>query len=145
MSYPGNQHVTTVPPPLFDNGVAMRIAIGVSYDGSPFEGWQSQASGNTVQDRLEAALARIAGVLADTAAVTLEYADSRIDMVADLDLASEGSAASVVGAWADGSLSSSSVSRTSAKAPDRYGFAMRGQTYSAIQVILPIWASARAI
>jgi tRNA pseudouridine38-40 synthase len=39
----------------------MRIAIGVSYDGSPFEGWQSQASGNTVQDHLESALARIAG------------------------------------------------------------------------------------
>jgi len=30
------------------------------------------------------------------------------------------------------------------KAPDRYGIAMRGQTYSAIQVILPIWASAGA-
>jgi multiple sugar transport system substrate-binding protein len=28
------------------------------------------------------------------------------------------------------------------KAPDRYGIAMRGQTYSAIQVIQPIWASA---
>lgn len=28
------------------------------------------------------------------------------------------------------------------KAPDRYGIAMRGQTYSAIQVILPIWHSA---
>jgi multiple sugar transport system substrate-binding protein len=28
------------------------------------------------------------------------------------------------------------------KAPDRYGIAMRGQTYSAIQVILPIWYSA---
>ncbi|MCC7046824.1 MAG: extracellular solute-binding protein [Alphaproteobacteria bacterium] len=28
------------------------------------------------------------------------------------------------------------------KAPDRYGIAMRGQTYSAIQVILPIWFSA---
>lgn len=28
------------------------------------------------------------------------------------------------------------------KAPDRYGFAMRGQTASAIQVIFPIWASA---
>ena len=28
------------------------------------------------------------------------------------------------------------------KAPDRYGIAMRGQTYSAIQIILPIWASA---
>jgi len=39
-----------------------------------------------------------AGVQADTAAVTLEYAASRIDLVADLDLAAEGSAASVVGA-----------------------------------------------
>ncbi len=39
-----------------------------------------------------------AGVQADTAAVTLEYADSRIQMVADLDLAAEGSAASLVGA-----------------------------------------------
>jgi multiple sugar transport system substrate-binding protein len=28
------------------------------------------------------------------------------------------------------------------KAPDRYGYAMRGQKYSAIQVILPIWHSA---
>ncbi len=28
------------------------------------------------------------------------------------------------------------------KAPDRYGFAMRGQTASAIQIIFPIWASA---
>jgi multiple sugar transport system substrate-binding protein len=28
------------------------------------------------------------------------------------------------------------------KAPDRYGIALRGQTYSAIQVIMPIWASA---
>ncbi|HET9042432.1 MAG TPA: tRNA pseudouridine(38-40) synthase TruA, partial [Burkholderiales bacterium] len=39
----------------------MRIAIGVAYDGRPFNGWQSQPSGNTVQDRLEAALAEIAG------------------------------------------------------------------------------------
>jgi tRNA pseudouridine38-40 synthase len=38
----------------------MRIALGISYDGSGFEGWQSQPSGNTVQDRLEAALGRIA-------------------------------------------------------------------------------------
>ena len=40
----------------------------------------------------------VAGVEADTAAVTLEYAESRIDLVADLDLASEGSSASLVGA-----------------------------------------------
>ena len=39
----------------------MRVAIGVAYDGGPFDGWQSQPSGNTVQDRLEAALAAIGG------------------------------------------------------------------------------------
>lgn len=40
----------------------MKIAIGVAYDGAGFEGWQSQPSGNTVQDHLEQALGRIAGV-----------------------------------------------------------------------------------
>ncbi|HEU4464118.1 MAG TPA: translocation/assembly module TamB domain-containing protein, partial [Gemmatimonadota bacterium] len=39
-----------------------------------------------------------AGVQADTAAVTLEYAASRIQLVADLDLTTEGSSASLVGA-----------------------------------------------
>jgi tRNA pseudouridine38-40 synthase len=39
----------------------MRIALGVSYDGSPYAGWQSQPGGNTVQDALERALAGIAG------------------------------------------------------------------------------------
>jgi tRNA pseudouridine38-40 synthase len=39
----------------------MRIALGVSYDGAAFNGWQSQPSRNTVQDRLEHALASIAG------------------------------------------------------------------------------------
>lgn len=38
----------------------MRIALGLSYDGAGFEGWQSQPSGNTVQDRLEAALSTVA-------------------------------------------------------------------------------------
>jgi tRNA pseudouridine38-40 synthase len=38
----------------------MKIAIGVAYDGSAFEGWQSQPSGRTVQDHLERALAGIA-------------------------------------------------------------------------------------
>ena len=38
----------------------MRIALGVEYDGSPFCGWQSQASGCTVQDTLQAALSNIA-------------------------------------------------------------------------------------
>lgn len=40
----------------------MKIALGVAYDGAGFEGWQSQPSGKTVQDHLERALGRIAGV-----------------------------------------------------------------------------------
>ena len=39
----------------------MKIAIGIEYDGSRFHGWQSQPSGDTVQDQLERALACIAG------------------------------------------------------------------------------------
>ena len=39
----------------------MKIAIGIEYDGSRFHGWQSQPSGDTVQDHLEHALATIAG------------------------------------------------------------------------------------
>ena len=36
----------------------MRVALGLSYNGQPYQGWQSQLSGQTVQDRLEAALTR---------------------------------------------------------------------------------------
>jgi tRNA pseudouridine38-40 synthase len=38
----------------------MRVALGLSYDGTAYEGWQSQSSGRTVQDRLEHALGRFA-------------------------------------------------------------------------------------
>jgi tRNA pseudouridine38-40 synthase len=38
----------------------MRLALGISYQGQAYEGWQSQLSGRTVQDRLEAALAEFA-------------------------------------------------------------------------------------
>ena len=38
----------------------MRIALGLEYDGAAFAGWQTQPHGNTVQDALERALARIA-------------------------------------------------------------------------------------
>lgn len=34
----------------------MRIALGLSYDGTAFQGWQTQPGGQTVQDVLEAAL-----------------------------------------------------------------------------------------
>src|SRR5215471_11548489 len=47
----------------------MRFAIGVSYCGAGLEGWQSQPSGNTVQDHLERALSEIGGEpIAHTAA-----------------------------------------------------------------------------
>jgi len=39
----------------------MRVALGICYDGGRFGGWQSQPSGDTVQDHLERALAKIAG------------------------------------------------------------------------------------
>jgi tRNA pseudouridine38-40 synthase len=38
----------------------MRLKLTIAYDGAPFAGWQSQAGGNTVQDIIETALARVA-------------------------------------------------------------------------------------
>src|SRR3569832_111206 len=38
----------------------MRLALGVSYLGTSYEGWQSQLSRNTVQDKLEDALGQFA-------------------------------------------------------------------------------------
>ena len=38
----------------------MRVVLGLSYSGAGYLGWQSQPGGQTVQDRLEAALARFA-------------------------------------------------------------------------------------
>lgn len=36
----------------------VRLALGISYNGQAYDGWQSQPSGRTVQDHLEAALQR---------------------------------------------------------------------------------------
>jgi tRNA pseudouridine38-40 synthase len=44
----------------------VRLALGISYSGQAYEGWQSQPSGRTVQDRLEAALQRFATVPVST-------------------------------------------------------------------------------
>ncbi len=38
----------------------MRLALGISYQGQAYAGWQSQRGGNTVQDQLEAALSEFA-------------------------------------------------------------------------------------
>ena len=38
-----------------------RLRFVVAYDGRPFDGWQSQARGNTIQDHLETALSHLCG------------------------------------------------------------------------------------
>jgi len=38
-----------------------RVALGVSYDGAPWQGWQTQPSAQTVQDQIEQAIARFVG------------------------------------------------------------------------------------
>jgi len=38
----------------------VRVALGIAYRGSAYSGWQSQPSGRTVQDRLQAALSDFA-------------------------------------------------------------------------------------
>lgn len=40
--------------------MAVRIALGIEYDGSPYSGWQSQPDGRTVQDVLQKAISQIA-------------------------------------------------------------------------------------
>jgi tRNA pseudouridine38-40 synthase len=46
--------------------VAVRLALGLEYDGRAFCGWQTQPAGCAVQDALEAALARIHGAPVQT-------------------------------------------------------------------------------
>ena len=38
----------------------MRVALGISYRGTAYHGWQSQPGGQTVQDRVDAALSAFA-------------------------------------------------------------------------------------
>ena len=41
---------------------AGRVALGIAYRGQAYHGWQSQPDGNTVQDKLERALAEFVGL-----------------------------------------------------------------------------------
>jgi tRNA pseudouridine38-40 synthase len=47
-------------------GAPQRVALGVSYRGTAYHGWQSQPDGNTVQDRLERALSSFAATAVTT-------------------------------------------------------------------------------
>ncbi len=48
-----------------------RIALGLSYAGQGYLGWQSQTGGNTIQDKLEAALAAFCGLAKGERVITL--------------------------------------------------------------------------
>ena len=70
----------------------------IAYDGQAFEGWQSQPSGNTIQDHLERALAEIKGVPQGTrihgsgrtdAGVHAEGQVAHVDVPAGLGLSAE--------------------------------------------------------
>ncbi len=47
---------------LASGAASSRLALGISYRGTAYHGWQSQPDGCTVQDRLEQALAQFAGL-----------------------------------------------------------------------------------
>ena len=51
---------TSIAPTSFGQAFAQRLAIGLSYRGSAYHGWQSQADGLTLQDKLESALSKFA-------------------------------------------------------------------------------------
>ena len=44
----------------------MRLALGLAYDGTSFSGWQTQPTGDAVQDALERSLSALAGHRVDT-------------------------------------------------------------------------------
>lgn len=49
-----------MPEPQSTEPATCRYALGIEYDGSHFCGWQSQLSGDSVQDAVERALAKVA-------------------------------------------------------------------------------------
>lgn len=77
----------------------MRIALGIEYDGSAFEGWQTQPHGRTVQDALEAALAEVAG--APVATVCAGRTDTGVHATAQV-LHFDAPAARPLSAWVRG-------------------------------------------
>jgi tRNA pseudouridine38-40 synthase len=64
---PGQPETETPNPPVQDAAAAAavppgRVALGIAYRGQNYHGWQSQSDGNTVQDKLEKALAEFVGL-----------------------------------------------------------------------------------
>jgi tRNA pseudouridine38-40 synthase len=65
-----------------------RIVLGVQYDGTPWQGWQTQPSGKTVQDRLEVALQKFTqGLVATTCAGRTDSGVHALEQVVHFDTA----------------------------------------------------------
>jgi tRNA pseudouridine38-40 synthase len=63
-----------------------RIVLGLQYDGAPWQGWQTQAHGLTVQDRFETALAKFTGMpLATTCAGRTDTGVHALEQVVHFD------------------------------------------------------------
>ena len=77
-----------------------RIALGIAYRGTAYHGWQSQADGLTVQDRLEQALSAFAACpVGTTCAGRTDTGVHALNQVIHLDAPVERDAAS----WVRGS------------------------------------------
>ncbi|OWT54476.1 tRNA pseudouridine(38-40) synthase TruA [Candidimonas nitroreducens] len=64
----------------------VRMALGISYDGAPWHGWQTQPGGRTVQDALEAALSQfLAGPAATICAGRTDTGVHALGQVVHLD------------------------------------------------------------
>jgi tRNA pseudouridine38-40 synthase len=112
---------------------APRYALRLAYDGTPFDGWQTQPSGATVQDHLEAALARIAGHPVPT--VCAGRTDSGVHALAQV-VHFESAADRPLGAWVRGTnallpdgIAVQHALRVDAGFHARFGATRRAYTY----------------
>jgi tRNA pseudouridine38-40 synthase len=61
-SRPGRESLPATKGLISEQPLGRRIALGLAYRGDGYHGWQSQASGRTVQDHLERALGQFAAM-----------------------------------------------------------------------------------
>jgi tRNA pseudouridine38-40 synthase len=117
----------------------MRIALGVEYDGQPFNGWQSQTDGRTVQDALQHALSQIAGETAGViAAGRTDTGVHAQEQVVHFDT----NAARPLSAWVRGAnalLPKSVAVRWAHPVPDEFHarFSAHGRSYRYLLVNCP--------
>ena len=112
---------------------AARYALRLAYDGTPYDGWQTQPSGATVQDHVERALAGIAGH--PVATVCAGRTDSGVHALAQV-VHFESDAARPLAAWVRGTnallpqgIAIQHALRVDAGFHARYGATRRAYTY----------------